>query len=171
MMNIYHDRYCECMVFHKPGGLQKVLVFLPVGVFIASFAGGIYTQNSRLWLVAVAFGVFAFASLRNFSREYEYQLLNNQMTVDCIFWKRRRRTMILYSLDQALFFGKSNSAEFRRYMRDGAVYHDFSAGESAHESYGLVCRKGEKTSAMCFSPNEEMVHMLLQTLPSEICKK
>ncbi|MBP0982342.1 MAG: hypothetical protein J6A19_01320 [Oscillospiraceae bacterium] len=100
--------------------------------------------------------------LGNFNVEYEYILTNNEMDIDKIIGRRKRKRMITVDVSKA--------DEFAPYPSDhdvnvDATVHAYTGSET--DSYYLIVNHSDYGKVkLIFNPNEKMREAITQELPN-----
>lgn len=105
-----------------------------------------------VWLVA------------NMNVEYEYIITNNEMDIDKIIGRRKRKRMITLSLDSA--------EEFAPYPADSEVNVDatvHATSGSEKNAHYLIVQHGSYGKVMLiFNPNEKTREAIMQEIPNSL---
>ncbi len=159
------DCVCEQLVTKKRTGGDVLKV---IGLILAA------TLVSMLCVLGIGFlspilifGIPGSIALcvwlvKNISSEYEYIITNNQMDVDKIIGKSRRKRMITIDLSKAQDFTENEPPENGNRAR--TTVHASSGNENdvaylyaEHGDYGTVM--------LVFSPNEKIKKAIVQQVP------
>ena len=98
------------------------------------------------------------------SYEYEYILTNEDLDIDKIIGKRKRKRLITLKLNTAEEFG----------IQDGTNGENAEAtviasdGTNINSYYLIAKHKTHGRTMLIFSPDERMVGMILETLPYKV---
>ena len=162
-----NDRYCEYLISQKPtaANIAKVIVFAVLMLVCAVIGMKI------LWLVcipAVLFGVLLCFSVQKIRQEFEYLILDRELSVDAIYGRSRRKKIMNCPLKKVVLFAPEDSTEFAPYRRQGLKLHDFSTRQPGDVHYAMVCQNESGTIAFRLTPNEEMLSILAYELPRGI---
>lgn len=165
------DNICEQNVqkMRTKGDKAKVAAIL-IGFALLSSAIVYFSLITGLWFFILgAVGIMALA-LRlagNVEIEYEYIITNNEMDIDKIIGRRKRRRMITVDL--------SKSTEFSGYppqdeaKRDVTVYASSGLAQDAH--YLLTEHSDYGTVMVIFNPNEKIREAMTQEFPKALRSK
>ncbi len=99
--------------------------------------------------------------------EYEYIITNNEMDIDKIIGRRKRKRMITVDISKATEFGTFPSEE--EVDADATVHATSGVEKDAH--YLLVEHSGYGTVKVIFNPNERMREAIVQELPNALRAK
>ncbi len=161
------DNIAEQLVEKRRTGadtLKKILISA-AALILASFF--MYLAMMGM-LTMVIFAVLILGGgvwlLGNFNIEYEYIVTNNEMDIDKIIGRRKRKRMITVDI--------SSAEEFAPYPAD----HDVSADATVHaysgsetDAYYLVVNhSGYGRVKLIFNPNERIREAIMQELPNTL---
>lgn len=110
-----------------------------------------------LVMAAVVYGTYrVFIS---FDVEYEYSLVNSEIDIDKILGRKRRKRVTTVKLTGLEAFGKSDNAEYKKYLSDSGVKKIFVCRNSSDNNYFIV-RGGDKREMVIFSPSEKIISVI-----------
>jgi len=133
---------------------SAVIFFSLISGFLVLIIGGMLIIGFGAWLAA-GFGV-----------EYEYIITNNEMDIDKILGKRKRKRMITVDLSKASQFGKMSGADEKD--ADVTVY----ASTGMEDAHILICGHSDYgTVKIIFNPNENTRKAIEQGLPTALRRK
>lgn len=165
------DNFCEQLVARKRtnGDIVKaVLIILAFGlvgcalIFFALISGLLLLIVIGMFLIGL--GVWLAAGL---SVEYEYIVTNNEMDIDKILGKRKRKRMITVDLSTASQFEGLPCDE----EKEAEVTVQASTG-LREDAFILVCdHKDYGTVKIIFNPNDNTRKAIGQQLPSALRHK
>lgn len=159
------DCVCEQLVTKKRTGSDVLKV---IGLILAAAVVSMLCVLGMGYLSPILiFGVPGSIALcvwlvKNVNSEYEYIITNNQMDVDKIIGKSRRKRMITIDLSKAQDFTENEPPE--NVNRIKTTVHAASGNENdvaylyaEHGDYGTVM--------LVFSPNEKIKKAIVQQVP------
>lgn len=100
----------------------------------------------------------------NTNVEYEYIITNNEMDIDKIIGKRKRKRMITVDLSKGEDFGTYPPAE--NIKADATVHASSGLETDAH--YLIVKHESYGTVNVIFNPNEKIREAIMQELPNSL---
>lgn len=162
------DNIAEQLVEKKTTGAdiaKKVLISI-AALTLASFFMFISIVTGFMAAVIPAVGVLAGGVwlLGSFNLEYEYIVTNNEMDIDKIIGRRKRKRMITVDISAAEDFAPYPSKEE---VNADVVVHAYSGSEvnayyliTNHKDYGKV--------KVIFNPNEKIREAIVQELPGQL---
>mgnify|MGYP007069839113 CR=1 FL=1 len=157
--------YYEFLVEGKPGRLAKFAKEAFIVLGILTLVLSLVRGNMVLIVLAVVFGVAAYYSSKFTDVEYEYLLLDKELSVDKIYNKERRKKAESFDLDKAIAFAPEKSSKTDRYsgVKDLKVTDYSSAGEK--EGLKLFEMYYEGGRKVLFSLDEEMIKAFKNKCP------
>jgi len=160
------DVYKEQIVKRKSGAKElflKVLLVLAVIVITVlafAFLGGFFAP---LLLFGSGFGAFYLMSFLNL--EYEYQLTNADLDIDCIYNRSRRKRIMTVKLKELDFMAHIDDKSKSNELNNVGAVKDFSSGTPGPDTYVFtVQEKGVKTKVI-IEPNEKMLRAIAGVIP------
>lgn len=161
------DNIAEQLVEKRRTGadLAKKILISVAALLVASFFMYLAMMG---FFVMVILAVLILAGgvwlLGNFNVEYEYILTNNDLDIDKVIGKRKRKRMI--SLDV------STAEEFAPYPAERDVPADATVhaytGSETDAYYLVVNHSGYGKVKLIFNPNEKMRDAITQELPNSL---
>ncbi len=165
------DIYSEQLVTKKrTGGDVAKIVFTLLGSMLLGSAVIYFALISVFWvliiggMLIIGFGAWIAAG---FGVEYEYIVTNNEMDIDKILGKRKRKRMITVDLSKATQFERMPGADEKD--ADVTVYASTGMEEDAHV---LICGHSDYgTVKIIFNPNENTRKAIGQGFPPALRRK
>ncbi|MGN0650800.1 MAG: hypothetical protein ACI4KM_10215 [Oscillospiraceae bacterium] len=162
------DNIAEQLVAKQPtnGDRAKLALISIGGIFLASVVMFFAIITGFMVLVLVAVGLIAGTVyyISGAYVEYEYIITNDEMDIDKIIGKRKRKRMITIDLSGAEAFAPYPSEQD---IKADATVFASSGGEkdayylvASHSSYGKV--------KVIFNPNERIRESIMQELPNTL---
>ena len=153
------EQYCECLVSRDLDGKMRLLT-----VMAAAFAVLFAFAGMFVWLVfclpAVACGVAAWFLSQRIRVEYEYLLLDHEITVDAIYGKNRRKKMLNCAVNKIESLSPYEEGRADHVRRQNITLEDYSSGKAEDRHYLMVCGGEQKKVAFVLTPNTEMLDLL-----------
>ena len=132
--------------------LASVFMFLAMTVLFSFVIPAVLVLFLGVWLIG------------NTNVEYEYIITNNEMDIDKIIGKRKRKRMITVDL--------SKGEDFAVYPPNEAVRADAtvhaSSGLETDAHYLVVNHQDYGTVNVIFNPNEKVREAIMQELPNSL---
>lgn len=165
------DNFCEQLVEKRKSSadiVKMVLVSLALilgasaFMFIAIFFGVMLMVLFSVGLLAL--GVWLVSGM---NVEYEYIVTNNELDIDKIIGRRKRKRMITIDLSKAEDFGSYPPSE--DIDADTTVHATTGFEKNAH--YLLVQHNDYGSVKVIFNPNEKMREAIVQQVPKTLSAK
>lgn len=162
------DTFSEQLVTRsatKSDMIKKILISV-AGILIASILMWLSIVFSFYSLILLVFGVLGGAVwlVSNMDVEYEYIITNNEMDIDKIIGRRKRKRMITLDLKSAEDFGKYPSKE--NIAVDATVHATTGLEKNAH--YLLVNHGSYGKVMLIFNPNEKTREAIMQEVSNPL---
>lgn len=165
------DNYCEQLVEKKKTGADIVrMITLSLALILAAsacmFASIVFGLS---FLVIIAVGLLALGVwlVSGMNIEYEYIITNNEMDIDKIIGKRKRKRMITIDLTKVDDFGGYPSE--KDIEADATVHATTGLEKNAH--YLLVQHNDYGKVKVIFNPNEKLREAIAQEVPKSLSAK
>lgn len=162
------DTFSEQLVTRnntKTDTLKKILISI-AGILIASILMWLSIMFGFYSLIFLVFGVLGGAVwlVSNMDVEYEYIITNNEMDIDKIIGRRKRKRMITLDLKSAEDFGEYPSSD--DIQVDATVHATTGLEKNAH--YLLVNHGSYGKVMLIFNPNEKTREAIMQEVPNPL---
>lgn len=162
------DNFCEQLVQKRKSSMDIIkTVTLMLGLIIASALCmflSFFKGLSFMVVIAVALIALGIWLIMGMNIEYEYIVTNNEMDIDKIIGRRRRKRMITVDLSKSKDFGVYPNEQ--DVDADTTVHATTGLETDAHylvvdhESYGKV--------KVIFNPNEKLREAIARELPKSL---
>lgn len=150
--------------------IQSAIVFLTVLlILIFGVTGLIFVMIPVLAALVIA-AIFLFLRL---NVEYEYTLLEHDLTVDCIRNRSNRRLVVWADVKTFEVFGTTAHPSLEQWKTRVQKIHDARAEADAEQAWFAVFpdQKGGGKNLLLFQPNEKMLTSLLRQIPQSVVLK
>lgn len=162
------DNICEQLVTKARNGTDMAkMIGIAIGSVLLASVFMLFAIVLRLtFLILFAVGILALGIwlLSGVNIEYEYIITNNEMDIDKIIGRRKRKRMITVDISKATDFGTYPSAE--NIDADTTVHATTGTQTDAH--YLLVEHSSYGTVKVIFNPNERTREAIVQELPNTL---
>lgn len=162
------DNLAEQLIEKRRTGadLAKKALISVGALIIASFFMFVAIYMGLYVSVILAVGVLAGAIwlLGNFNIEYEYIVTNNEMDIDKIIGRRKRKRMITVDISKAEDFAPY---PFENDVSADATVHAYS-GSDTDAYYLLVNHSDYGKVKVIFNPNKKIREAIMQELPNTL---
>ncbi len=165
---IMNDAYVEWLVKRKTPGyvflVKGLLIFLCIFAF---FLSAMIPFGFVILLLAIGAAYFIFPML---SVEYEYLVVNDQMSIDKIMGQKRRKRVWEGSLEQVEILAPLDSYLLKDAEKKDMKALDFSSRQPGAKVYGMICQTGGVSTKLLLEPNEKILNHLWQRAPRKVVK-
>lgn len=158
------EQYCEYLVKQRTAPWRKGLNILAAALCLLCLIGGFWI-TPWLLLAAVGAGVGTWFLVRTAEVEYEYLLIEEEFSVDCIYQKSRRKPKAVFPILRFALVAPADAPQLIGIRREGCKLRDFSSRDSQAKTYSIVC-KDQDVTEIRITPNEKMLSMLERMLPA-----
>lgn len=150
--------------------IQCGIVFLTVLVLLIMFVTTIGFLMFPLVAALIALAVILFLR-RNV--EFEYTLLEHDLTVDCIRNRSSRKLVVWSDVKTFDVFGPASHPMFEEWKKRVQAVHDACAEKDAPDAWFAVFpdQKGGGKNLLIFQPNERMLAALGKQVPQSVVLK
>lgn len=161
-----NEAYAEWLVKRKAPAytyaLKGVMIFLCViGAFLAL---------TTVWgiLILTVIGAATYFLFQSVNLEFEYLVVNDQLTIDKIMGRSRRKKAWEGTMEEIQIVAPSDSYVLKDYERSGMKTLDFSSHETGAKTYSLIQQNGANTTRVIFEPNDKVLHCLRMRNPRKV---
>lgn len=162
------DNICEQLVEKKKTTADIVkMITLSLGLILGAAAcmlASMYLEITFLVVIAVGLLALGVWLVSGMNVEYEYIVTNNEMDIDKIIGRRKRKRMITVDLSKADDFGKYPPE--KNIESDTTVHATTGLEKNAH--YLLVQHKDYGKVKVIFNPNEKIREAIVQEFPNSL---
>ena len=157
-----NDTFYELLVKkNKPDTSALILSAINIVAIVCMLILTIYTQFAMILVIVLGF-VFYYFVYPKISVEYEYSMLNSDMTVDAIYNKTKRKNVLTIDI-KTLETAFPTSSPKMNGQRDGRRI-DCSTGDM-NSSYCLIFPNSGEITLLCITPDDHMLDMLKRISP------
>lgn len=118
-----------------------------------------------LTAVLIILTVFVF---RYFNAEYEYTLVERELTVDKIIAKSYRRRCGVYNIDKIEIMAPYGSDKLIQYDRRNCKTHNYSSNTGTDNSYVIYAPCNNEMVKIILEPNEKIKESFWKLAPSKV---
>jgi hypothetical protein len=132
-------------------------------VFGGSFIGPVI-------ILVVLFGAMTF--FNRFNKEYEYILTNNELDIDVIYNKSKRKRVITIDMKAIELMASIQDANRKGQLdnKNGKVINA-SDGKNGADTYAIIVSKDSAVYKVLITPNETFLNNLHKQAPHKVFKK
>ena len=169
------DIFIEEMVLKKKtaGGHIASLALMFAGLLVVMallFFLPLLPQLAPFILLLVAGGVLFIRFVMTSSHiEYEYALVNDELDVDKILGRKRRKNVVNVSVKDPEAFGKAIGAEFLRYANNPSIKKIYACREkNSEDNFFIVCNKSAEKTMLIITPSEKITSAIQKMNPKKV---
>lgn len=166
-MDHYNEQLVRKLSEPKDMAVRVLIIFLTLVVIFISIAAALSFMFPLIIIVAVGACYLAYLLMGNTFIEYEYIVTNNDLDIDKISGKRKRKRLITVKLNTVRDWGEYTGRE--QVNVDATVMASDAWGYGAwylvaeHEKYGIVL--------VLFTPTEQTLSNINFGVPRAVKKK
>lgn len=161
-----NESYVEWLVKRKTPGYTYLLKGLMVFVCLVAFLLTLTTFFGFILLIAVIAGMYFLWPM--LSVEYEYLIVNDQLSVDKIMGQTRRKKVWEALLEEIELIGPQDAYQIKDLQKQGMKVLDFSSHEPNSRVYAIMQQKAGETTKILFEPNDKILDHLRQRAPRKV---
>ena len=122
---------------------------------------------SYFGLVLVFFVIyFAYYVFKMTDVEYEYLLVNNELTIDVIYGQQKRKHCCCYNIKEAEIFAPITSDRVQNYMNNANIEtKNYASCIDGENVYVLVVNSESKACKLLIEPNEKLFEGIKYYIP------
>ena len=155
-----NEMYAEWLVKRKaPAYMMLVKVLMVLVCVVAFFIAVSPLLGIFGILVLFAAAAAAYFVFRNSEVEFEYLYVSNQLTIDRIYGKTKRKKAWEGSMDEIQIVAPTGSTEAKDHETNNMKVLDFST---------LSSQSGSESMKIIFEPNDKLLHCMKMTAPRKI---
>lgn len=171
------DSFVEQLVKKKRKGTDRaktvmiilLTILVPVGCGALAYVITAYLIYVAFFLLLVMIYV-CWYYITSQSLEYEYAVTNNNITVDKIIAKRRRKRVLSIDISEFNAFGKISDESFAN--KKFAKYYLAAEDIDDENTYAAVFTSTARgTCVLLFTPNDKVIEAMRPYFSREIAKK
>ena len=163
-IQIMDTTFYELLVPKSQRTAERVVLIasISLAIVITIFA---FMMNP-LFAVVILILDFLFYSLvlPKFYVEYEYILLHQELDIDVVYKKAKRKSLISLNLKEARIIAPASSNRLVR--NDVAKTLDYSSRDNQNPPYAIVISLNQSLTRVLFQPDEKMIALLQKAFPS-----
>jgi len=138
--------------------------------------GMILLSICSLLLIAIPFGVFlpvgfVIATIflfRYYNAEYEYSLLEKELTIDRIVSKSSRRRCGIFNIGRLEIMAQYGSDKLKGMEKRNYKTYNYSANIDINKTYVLVVQSNKEMVRIILDPDERMKENIWKLAPSKV---
>lgn len=139
----------------------SAFIMVTVFIFFGPLLGGIA-------IVGLGWAAHYFAS--KFKREHEYVLTNNELDIDVIYNKERRKRLISIDMKKIEVMASIKDEKHKPSFERAQKSINASDGEHTGNTYGILYPEGGQLIKIFITPHPEMLECLYKQAPHKVMK-
>ncbi len=161
-----NDCYAEWLVKRKASAynylIKAVLIFLCVISVLAAllFPFGI--------IVLTIVGAVTYFTFQRLSVEFEYLIVNDQITIDKVMGQARRKKAWEGTMGEVQIVGPVDSYVVKDFEKQGIKVLDFTSHMPNAKVYAIIHQSGGNTTKILFEPNDRILNIMRQKGPRKV---
>ncbi len=168
--NFMDNRYVEKLVSKKTEisaivlRISVLVIALFFSYVIASLIGFVYGLIAIFFLGYLTWYVFFMTSV-----EYEFVLVNNELTIDKIYGKNKRKTQQTVDVSKCEVIAPIESTYVSGYHRNTQMKaFDYTSGENNEPVYILIVSYGASTAKIYMEFDQKMLDAMKMAAPGKV---
>ena len=168
--NFMDNRYVEKLVSKKTEisaivlRISVLVIALFFSYVIASLIGFVYGLIAIFFLGYLTWYVFFMTSV-----EYEFVLVNNELTMDKIYGKNKRKTQQTVDVSKCEVIAPIESTYVSGYHRNTQMKaFDYTSGENNEPVYILIVSYGASTAKIYMEFDQKMLDAMKMAAPGKV---
>ncbi|MBE7032213.1 MAG: FHIPEP family type III secretion protein [Ruminococcaceae bacterium] len=147
------------------GVVCAVIVALLMGVVLPIFPG----FGSIIFLLSAGCVYGAYYLIIAEELEFEYSLVNNEIDIDKIVNRKKRKRITTANLRTLESFGTAKNPDFARYLRDAGVKKLYACRDkNADDVFFLVYSENTVKKMLIFTPSEKIIDIIVKYNPKKV---
>lgn len=161
-----NDAYAEWLVKRKTPAMNHVIKAGIIVLCVLSFFLAMISLLGLVVLIAVGIGAYFF--LPQLSLEFEYLVVNDQITVDKVMGQTRRRKAWEGTLDQVQIIGPVDAYQVKDYERQITKTLDFTSHMPGAKVYAIIQQDSGNMTRVLWEPNDRILNVLRGRSPRKV---
>lgn len=167
----YNDVFKEQLVSRKntPKDTLKKIGLIVAGVLLALVSFMPFIAQFGLTIIIIAIIIWVeIILLRRFNVEFEYSLTNNELDIDKIFNRYKRKHVFSLDIRSIIVMLPMNHPSFKSEVGNVTKIFDFSEGTISDTTYAAVFERDGQRNQLIFDPNEMLFSAIKMYIPKKI---
>ncbi len=162
------DAYAEWLVKRKDPVYAIPVKILMIVLCLISVMSALQTVLGVIFMTIV--GVATYFVFINLSVEFEYLVVEGDISVDRILARSRRKKVINCKKEEIQIVAPSDSYMLKDYEKNGMKVKDCSSGRHDAKTYSMICQQGADCVKVIFEPNDKILRSLRYSIPGKLVK-
>lgn len=161
-----NDTLYEQLVERKPGLFNYIARILIIAALVLLFVSA-FLFGFIMTIICLILGILCWKFvLPRFHVEYEYALLNHELSIDVIYKKEKRKNLLSIDLKEAQLIAPRVSSRLDSFQN--YKVKDCSTADASSTPYAIMCPIQQQMTCVLFNPDEEMLARIESFLPRTI---
>ncbi len=161
-----NDAYAEWLVKRKTPAYNYVLKAAIILLCVLSFFLAMISVFGLVVLVVV--GIGAYFVLPQLSLEFEYLVVNDQLTIDKVMGQTKRKKAWEGTLAQIQIIGPTDAYQVKDYDKQATKVLDFTSHQPGARVYAIIHQDSGALTKILFEPNDRILNLLRQRSPRKV---
>ncbi len=161
-----NDSYAEWLVKRKAPAYTIIIKAVLIALCAVSAFLALMTVFGILILTAV--GAATYFIFQNLNLEFEYLIVNDQITIDKIMGRARRKKAWEGVLSEVQIVAPIDSYVLKDYENPSMKILDFSSHIPHAKVYGMIHQGEGHTTKIIFEPNDRTLQHIRQRSPRKV---
>jgi len=166
------DLFVEKIVKRKRRGVEVALIIMLILsaillILISFFIPILMQQQSFLYIstfAAFGIGYLAYRLITGLSREYEYSITNDELTIDLIIAQRKRKNVFKGSCKDFSVFAPESKLSSDTFTQKNLLHLDVRSGED-HGCDWYFITKSNPPTLVLFEPDDRFIAVVKRFNP------
>ncbi len=147
---------------------QAGIVIAAAIVIMIGFTPGLPFIGPIIILVTLFAAVTFF---NRFNKEYEYILTNNELDIDVIYNKSKRKRVITVNMKSIEIMASIHDTAKSHELQKGNKVINASDGKNGADTYAIIFSKDSALYKVLVTPNESFLNEMYKQAPHKVFKK
>ena len=162
------DAYAEWLVKRKDPIYAIPVKILMAVLCLVSLLIAMQTAFGAILLIAV--GIAAYFVFINLSVEFEYLVVEGDVSIDRILARSRRKKVLDCKKEEIQIVAPSDSYMLKDYEKTGMKVKDCTSGRNESKTYALIYQQGADCVKILFEPDEKILRALRHSVPGKLVR-
>ena len=161
-----NDSYTEWLVKQKAPAYS---ILIKAGMIFLCVIGAYLALTTVFGiLVLAAVGAATYFVFQNLSLEFEYLIVNDQISIDKIMGQARRKKAWEGVLSEIQIIAPLDSYVLKDYEKQNMKVLDFGSHTPGAKPYGMVHQGNGQCTKIIFEPNDKILNHIRQRAPRKV---
>lgn len=156
------------MKMSKKDKIQQTIIWTVVVLVSAVVFFGFSTLLGSIVILGAGWGAMFLTS--KLKREFEYALTNNELDIDVIYNKERRKNVIVIDMKRIDLMASIKDDSHKEAMARAQKTINVSDGELTQDTYAILYPNNGELTRILITPNEEMFGLMYKQAPHKVKK-